>query len=125
METIETIRRLTGHVKALVDSTGVGDPILEALSRGGPGVPSSGNYEGFHFSAPGKQQLMEGLAVAIQRGELSYPDGAIVSELEAFEYEHTRTGVRYSAPPGIHDDCVCALALAVRKAQAPVNSWYL
>jgi hypothetical protein len=84
METIATIRRLTGHTKALVDSTGVGDPILEALSRGGPGEPAYGNYEGFHFTAPGKQQLMEGLAVAIQRGEISYPDGVIVTELESF-----------------------------------------
>ena len=31
------------------------------------------------------------------------------------EYEYTRTGVKYSAPPGLHDDCVCALALAWHK----------
>ncbi|GAG10318.1 unnamed protein product, partial [marine sediment metagenome] len=35
----------------------------------------------------------------------------VVNELEAFEYEYTRTGVRYSAPEGLNDDCVCALAL--------------
>jgi hypothetical protein len=33
--------------------------------------------------------------------------------LETFEYEFTRIGVRYTAPDGLHDDCVCALALAV------------
>lgn len=101
----------TSSVKALVDSTGVGDPILERLQKGRP------NYEGYHFTAPSKQRLMEGLAVAIQRREVAIPDGPIVSELEAFEYVYTRTGVRYSAPEGMHDDCVCALALAVaRKA---------
>ena len=42
-----------------------------------------------------------------------FPDGPIVSELEAFEYSYTRTGVRYGAPPTMHDDCVVALALAV------------
>jgi hypothetical protein len=40
-------------------------------------------------------------------------------ELETFEYEYTRTGVRYSAPEGLHDDCVCALALAVHKRGRP------
>jgi hypothetical protein len=39
-------------------------------------------------------------------------------ELEQFEYQYTRTGVRYAAAEGLHDDCVCALALAVRAAAA-------
>jgi hypothetical protein len=62
---------------------------------------------------------MEGLAVAIQARHITYPEGAIVNELEAFEYEYTRTGVRYSAPEGLHDDCVMALALAVHKTTRP------
>jgi hypothetical protein len=70
--------------------------------------------EGFRFTGPSKQQLMEGLAVAIQQQQVHYPDGPIVNELEAFEYVYTRTGVSYSAPEGLHDDCVCALALAWR-----------
>jgi hypothetical protein len=28
-----------------------------------------------------------------------------------FEFEYTRTGVRYTAPTGLHDDAVCGLAL--------------
>lgn len=108
--TITRIKSATGSLPALVDSTGVGDPILEALQKHG-----GGNYEGYKFSAPSKQQLMEGLAVAIQQQNVRYPDGVIVNELEAFEYEYTRTGVRYSAPEGLHDDAVCALALAVQK----------
>jgi hypothetical protein len=31
-----------------------------------------------------------------------------------FEYQFTSTGVRYNAPTGFHDDCVNALALAVK-----------
>jgi hypothetical protein len=46
---------------------------------------------------------------------VTYPAGVIVDELECFEYEYTRTGVRYSAPEGYHDDCVIALALAVEQ----------
>jgi hypothetical protein len=106
--TTDRIIAETAKIRAFVDSTGVGDPILERLQKGRQ------NYEGYHFTAPSKQRLMEGLAVAIQRGEVTFPDGPIVNELEAFEYVYTRTGVRYSAPEGMHDDCVCALALAVQ-----------
>ena len=107
--TITKIRSLTAGKPALVDSTGVGDPVLEALQKG------QSNFEGFKFTSPSKQQLMEGLAVAIQKKEIRFPEGPITAELEAFEYEYTRTGVRYSAPDGLHDDCVCALALVVAK----------
>ncbi|MGH2844163.1 MAG: hypothetical protein ACRDKL_11370, partial [Solirubrobacteraceae bacterium] len=112
-ETIARIRELTGDAPALVDATGVGDPVVEALQRDG-----QGNFEGFKFSAGSKQQLMEGLAVAIQRQEVRFPDGVLRSELDEFEYQYSRTGVRYAAPEGQHDDCVCALALAVRQATA-------
>ena len=110
-ETIAAVKQATAEIPALVDSTGVGDPILEALQS-----KAAGHYEGFKFTQPSKQQLMEGLAVAIHQGPLSYPDGVIVQELEQFEYIYTRTGVHYSAPEGVHDDAVCALALAVQQA---------
>lgn len=102
---------------ALIDSTGVGDPIVEQV-----GV--EGGIEGFKFSSQSKQSLMEGLAAAIHQRAVAYPDGVLRDELDAFEYAITRTGVRYAAPEGLHDDCVCALALAVRafsrKPAAPV-----
>lgn len=106
----DTIARIAGLVRgtrALVDSTGVGDPVLEALQK------YSRRFEGYKFTAPSKQQLMEGLAVAIQRRDIRYPAGPITAELEGFEYVYSRTGVHYSAPDGSYDDCVCALALAV------------
>ena len=108
----ETERRIvegTSSAPALVDSTGVGDPIVERLQRKLPSV------EGQKFTPASKQQLMEGLAVAIQAREVSFPEGPITAELLAFEYQYTRTGVRYAATEGMHDDCVDALALAVRR----------
>jgi hypothetical protein len=106
-ETIDRVKLVCGYVPTFLDSTGVGDPIVESLQR------ERSNFQGFKFTQPSKQMLMEGLAVAIQRSEIQYPEGVIVSELESFEYEYTRTGVRYTAPEGQHDDCVMALALAV------------
>lgn len=103
--TLPRIRAIIGRVPTLVDSTGVGDPVVEGLQVGA-------NVEGYKYSATSKQMLMEGLAVDIQQGAIGFPEGVIVSELENFEYAYTRTGVRYSAPEGLHDDCVNALALA-------------
>lgn len=106
-KTIQAIWKIVGEdTPALVDSTGVGDPVLEELQF------EHGNFHGYHFSPTSKQKLMEGLAVSIQSREMQFPKGFITQELEMFEYEFTRTGVRYSAPEGHHDDCVCSLALA-------------
>lgn len=115
-ETERRILDLIGNTPALVDSTGVGDPIVERLQR------KKHLVEGYKFSAQSKQRLMEGLALAIQQGLVRFPDGPIRSELDIFEYVYTRTGVRYSAPEGFHDDCVMALALAVEKYRASAPS---
>lgn len=116
-----TLERLAGMIgtsgaRALVDSTGVGDPIVEQLqSRCG------GLVEGYKFTAQSKQQLMEGLAAAIHQGRVQYPDGLLVGELESYGYEYTKSGVRYTAPDGLHDDGVCALALAVQARAKPLS----
>jgi hypothetical protein len=118
LDTLARIKRRTGSlITAFIDSTGVGDPIVEALQK------ESSNYEGYKFTSPSKQMLMEGLAVAIQSREIGYPDGIIVKELEVFEYEYTRLGCRYTAPEGYHDDCVCALALAQMARVRPLSTY--
>jgi hypothetical protein len=108
-ETKERIREVCGSTYTLVDSTGVGDPVLEDLQRD---EKFHGRFEGFKFSRSSKQQIVEGLAVAIQQKKTEFPDGVLRLELESFEYEYVRNGVFYSAPPGMHDDSVYALALA-------------
>jgi hypothetical protein len=105
-QTKRRILSIIGDKPALVDSTGVGDPIVEDLQR-------EASVTGYNFSSKSKQKLMEGLAAAIQRQEVGFPDGWLRIELDTFEYEFTATGVRYSAPQGLFDDGVCGLALAV------------
>lgn len=119
-QTIERLLRTVTTGLAYVDSTGVGDPIVEALQKRAPG-----RFEGFKFTSASKQQLMEGLTLALQQKTIRIPRGVVQNELESFEYEYTRHGgVKYSAPSGLHDDAVCALALAVaakRTRRAPGN----
>lgn len=104
-ETKEIIRRLP-RAAIKIDSTGVGDPITEDIQR------DRGDVHSFKYTSTSKQQLMEGLAAAIHQRRVIYPEGVIKAELESFEYQMTGTGVKYTAPPGLHDDCVNALALA-------------
>jgi hypothetical protein len=104
-ETLQAIRELP-NVPIKIDSTGVGDPIVEDFQR------IRSNVLGFKFNQTSKQQIMEGLATAIQQRKITFPEGDITTELFNFEYEFTRSGVKYSAPAALHDDCVCALALA-------------
>ena len=101
--------RMLPRVPMMVDSTGVGDPIVEELQRDGLDI------EGFKYTSISKQQLMSGLQTGIQQRKIAFPEGPIVDELEIFEYIYTSSGVRYSAPAGFHDDCVNSLALAYKK----------
>lgn len=115
----QTTMEITGlprNMPIAIDSTGVGDPIGEDIAR------HMNDVELFVFTSRTKQQLMEGLAMAIQKRLITFPEGIIRDQLESFEYVYTRTGVKYSAPEGDHDDAVCALALAWHKWQTASTS---
>jgi len=112
-EVKNTIVVNTGATPALADSTGVGDPIVEDVQRMlGQAPGGEGTFQGYVFTSGSKQRLMEGLAAGVQGRTIWIADNVVRQELEQFEFEVTRTGVRYSAPEGYFDDCVCALALA-------------
>jgi hypothetical protein len=107
-------RQTTARIKALkkpmaIDSTGVGDPIAEEVALDNEDV------EAFKFTEKTRQQILEGLAVAIQKRLITFPEGRITYELEQFEFVYERSGVKYRVPDGEHDDCVFALALAWHK----------
>jgi hypothetical protein len=118
--TEKRIVELTNGAPALVESNGLGDPVLEGIQRRAKDFRGEENFLGFQTSSTSKQQILEGLAVAIQQRQTKFPPEVdasgnkvpLKSELEEFEYEITRTGMKYSAPEGLHDDCVMSLAMA-------------
>jgi len=117
-QTIDTIKYLPNKPIAM-DSTGVGDVVVSQVEQ------VQQQIEPYVFTQASKQRLMEGLAVGIQSRKLIIADdgdvingtGKLRHQLEQFEFEYTRTGVKYSAPEGEHDDDVVALALAWHKWQ--------
>lgn len=107
-QTRERIISVVTDLPAMVDSTGVGDPIVEDMQKSCP------NMEGLKFTSDSKQKLIEGLVMAIQDGSTSVLDNDHRYEMEQFEFIYSHRSVKYSAPEGEHDDTVIAHALAIK-----------
>lgn len=95
--------------RIIAEANSIGGPNIEALQDVGlPIVP-------FTMTAASKSPLIESLALAFEQGDVAIPDDAVLmGELEAYERSINRYTGRstYSAPIGMHDDTVIALALA-------------
>jgi hypothetical protein len=93
----------------VMDSTGVGDPVVQEMQA--DGVP----VEPYYFTGTSKRALVEQLTLACDDAALTLPDEpTLLNELESFDMTQLPSGnIRYSAPEGQHDDCVMALGLAL------------
>ena len=105
----------------LVDSTGVGEPVYEALRAGGC------RAEAYPFTSRSKSDLINALAILFEKREITLPRPELCPELidecESYEYSITDSGnVRMSSPSGCHDDTVVALALASWRARKESGS---
>lgn len=93
----------------LAESNSIGSPNIEALQRDDlPVYP-------FETTGTSKPLLIESLVLAFERNELKVLNNPILKgELMAYERKVSATGrSQYSAPDGMHDDCVISLALAL------------
>lgn len=92
----------------VVEKNSMGDPIIEQLQRDGLPVRP------FTVTSVSKTQIIDELALAFERGTIRIiNDPVLVTELQSFETQRSPSGMlRYTAPAGIHDDTVMALAMA-------------
>lgn len=93
----------------IAETNSIGQPNIEQLIR--MGLP----VQGFTTTNASKSAIIDSLAAAFERKEISIvPDPVLVGELQAYEQERLPvSGLwRYSAPAGMHDDCVMSLAMA-------------
>jgi phage terminase large subunit-like protein len=90
------------------EANSIGGPNIEALQM--EGLP----VQPFTTTASSKGPLIESLALAFEKGEIAIlNDPVLVGELLAYSMERLPSGRWiYSAPAGLHDDTVIALALA-------------
>lgn len=90
----------------VIDSTGVGNPIYERLSK------KRGNIYPYTFTSKSKGHLITNLQKEIETISIYFPE-EVVSELQSYVYKYTNSGsVQFTAELG-HDDCVCSLGLAL------------
>lgn len=70
-----------------------------------------------------KELLIERLSTFLQEVNIKIPPiEEIINELESFGYVISDKGnIQYSAPQGLHDDCVTSLALAVSKLPTKIE----
>jgi hypothetical protein len=78
----------------------------------------------FRTTAPSKQQIINQLAMAFEQNAIGIPDDPVLlAELQSYTMEKLPSGTfRYTAPSGLHDDMVMALAFAWHGA---TNSSYI
>lgn len=114
---IKTLCETFGATTVWAEENSIGAPNIEALQRDGLPVRP------FKMTAASKPGLIDALVLAIERGDLALlDDPVLLGELTAYRMERLPGGgFRYSAPPGQHDDCVIALALAWHAAARAAN----
>ncbi len=91
----------------IIEDNSIGQPVIDHLRRRGM------NIVPFHTSAASKAPLIQALQSAFEHGEIRILNDPIqIGELQAYEGKRMASGMAYSAPSGVHDDTVMALALA-------------
>jgi hypothetical protein len=106
-------RRYNANI--VIDSTGVGDPIVEDLTNSGLRV------EPFKFTQITRKNLLNNLSVLLEQGRIKIPyQEELIAQLRSFAYTTTDSGaIKADVPSGMHDDRVMSLALSVWGDQRP------
>ena len=106
---LQALQQRYNGAPVLAEYNSIGGPQIEALQNMGVIVYA------FTTTNSTKAALIDALALAFEQGDLQIiNDPILVGELQAYEGKRQPSGlVVYSAPDGMHDDGVIALALAL------------
>ena len=98
------------NAKIVHDSTGIGSPIHDELVE----EVGEDNVVGIPFSTKSKENMVQSLQHSFENSKIQIPDIELFTdEIRWYEMKRLSSGkIRYSAPDGMHDDCVSALMLA-------------
>jgi hypothetical protein len=109
--------------KTLVEVNSIGDVIYEQIKKEYP------NTHPFTTTSKSKQDIVEGLQVAIQNKEFTIlKKDWLIKEFELFTYEYSAKtrSIKYSSPSGFHDDGVmsCCIAYKAMKDLAKLGRYH-
>lgn len=114
---IKEIASYYNNALVIMDSTGIGDPIVDDLTRMGVAI------EPYKFTNTSKKELIEKMSIWIDLARFRFINlSETLNEFDNFSYDVSASGkIMYEAPQGLHDDIVIAHALAIHALQ-PVLS---
>lgn len=109
---IEANARKYNNARVTMDSTGIGDPVVEELRRRGINMRDE---DVFKFTETSRKNLLNHLAILLENRKILIPnDEELINELKSFTTEQGDNGkIKIKCPDGLHDDRVMSLALAV------------
>lgn len=106
---IESTYYKFGMPVGFIDSTGVGDPIVDDLTKRGV------RLEAYKFTEQSRKDLLSNLQIKMEQNIIKLLDNDILKdELSYFQYELSERGkLRVKVPDNLHDDTVFSTALSV------------
>jgi len=118
---LSRLRRLWdeyGRCNIIAEYNSLGMPLVERLQTEGLPVTA------FTTTAATKHQIITALELAFDRQDITVlNDAALIAELNAYERKDRAGLPSYSAPAGMHDDTVMALAFAWHGVAR--DDWYM
>lgn len=105
---INEVARRYNNAVCYIDSTGVGDPIVEDLQR------LDVICSPYKFTVQSKYNLVKNLNVMIRGKKVYIPRvQVLIDELSAYTFKIMEESglIKYGAPEGMHDDCVSSVML--------------
>ncbi len=104
---IAAISQMWKPERVIVESNAMGAAVVDMLAE--RGVP----VMGFTTTQASKIAIVQSLALAFETGQITIPNHPVlIGELLSFEGKRNPLGtMSYSAPDGMHDDCVMALCI--------------
>ncbi|MEM4498027.1 MAG: hypothetical protein QW692_04275, partial [Nitrososphaerota archaeon] len=112
-EYISKLIQALNPVSVYIDKTGLGIPMHDFLSQSHP------NVTGITFTQAMKEAMIINLYNHMRARKVIIPPDCpqLINQLRQFQRIQAPSGaIKYTAPPGEHDDYVIALALAVYAA---------
>lgn len=108
-----------GCTSASIEANGIGQGVIDHLYNSGMSIRP------FTTTNATKDAIIRNLQSAFEHGEIKIlNDTVLVGELLSFEARRNASGsFSYSAPEGLHDDCVMALAIAWDAIGS--GNWYM
>ena len=118
IDRLESVYQRYNLTSMVVEANSIGRPVIDELVSRGLAIIA------FTTTSATKQSIIQGLQASFENAQIKIVNNPVlVGELLSFESKRNPSGgFSYSAPAGMHDDCVMSLAFAWNAIS--VDRWF-